>query len=505
MAQVVRLLLGLGRAGVQRIEIEPGRDRFVEPVDRLAFARASVEPQRAFAVGHGAAGGVIECGAPMRRRLAVRAARFGLARGLRRQAQHCGGVAGARGMVHAACDRHRLGWIGFERLQHRGMQRLRHRLGERRLHRHARQLVPKAECGGAVRHQQPRIQALLQRGHVGLEQTFDQPTFDARRHHRRQPHDRLRSSPQAGVACKHQVLHAARYRVDTAAQQLGHEERIALRQRMDAFGRSQRAPCQQVHRLRCQALHVDARDQARRQFAEQAAQRMCGGDLVVAIRHDQQHRRAVDATADEAHQVERGVVGPVHVFDHQQHRLAAALQLGQHGVEQRAALRVGAKQRAKAHLGTASDVEQRCQRLRRLQRVARAPPQQRVATPLGQRLQHAGLADTGLAGHASSVAAAARHRGEQRLELPQHTITFDQFQRRTPALPRRQCRRVAAARYLIKPLSLSRSLSFDDCGGWGCGAEAALLGPAGAPSLPLNVFFSVFSSTEAATRDHSMR
>jgi hypothetical protein len=410
---------------------------------------------------------MVERSAPMRGGLAVRAARLGLARGFGGQAQDRSRIAGALGVVHAA--RHGYGRRRgvLERLQHRGMQRLRHRLGERRFHRRAGQLVPKAECGGAVRHQQPRVQALLQRGHVGLQQTLDQPAFDARRHHRSQPHDRLRAGAQARITCEHQVLHAARHGVDAAAQQLGDEERVALRQRMDARRRAQRAPRQHVHRLRRQALHVDARDQARRQLAEQAAQRMFGADLVVAVRERQQHRRAVDAAADEANQIERGVVGPVHVLDHPQHRPAAALQLGQHGIEQRAALRVGGEQRAKSHLGAARDVEQWCQWLRRLQRVARAPPQQRVAAPFGQDSQQAGLADAGFAGDAGGVAAAARHRGEQRLELSQHTITLDQFQGCTPAVPRSQCRPPDVPWDLVRASGLDqrRAVRADELGG----------------------------------------
>ena len=67
-----------------------------------------------------------------------------------------------------------------------------------------------------------------------------------------------------------------------------------------------------------------------------------------------------------------------------------------------------------------------------------------------------------------------------------------------------------AGAYLIKPLSDSRSLSFDDCGCGCCGggADAAPAGPAGAgwPSLPpsslFNTPFSRFSTAETATCDH---
>ena len=62
-------------------------------------------------------------------------------------------------------------------------------------------------------------------------------------------------------------------------------------------------------------------------------------------RQHQQARHAVDAAAEELQQVQRGVVGPVHVLEHGHHRTPAVLQRRQHRLEQLRARVAGLQQR----------------------------------------------------------------------------------------------------------------------------------------------------------------
>ena len=95
-------------------------------------------------------------------------------------------------------------------------------------------------------------------------------------------------------------------------------------------------------------------------------------DLVVAPRQHQQAGHAVDAAAEELEQVQRGVVGPVHVLEDGHDGAAAALQRRQHRLEQigardgpaAAARRIRRRCRARCRAAARADAASRASRRR---------------------------------------------------------------------------------------------------------------------------------------------
>jgi len=403
-------------------------DGLVELAGQPAFAGVRGQP---FADGR-AAFAVRQRRAVLRRGLRMRAALQRLARGLGRERRDGARVTGAHGVMHAARERHRGEAVAVERAQHVGVQGAGDRRRQRVLDRDARQLVAEEEraVGGV---EQPRVQAFVQRRGGRRQQRVDQRALDARGHRRREPHDGLRRGRQPREARQHQVLHAARHAVGAVAQQLADEQRIAVRQRVQPGGRAHRRLRQRGDGVGRQRRQRQPRHLAGGQLAEQPAQRMRGRHLVVAPRHHEQARHAVDAAAQELQQVQRGVVGPVQVLEDGQHRAAAALQRRQHRVEQLGARVARLQQRAERDVDVARDVVQRRERVRRLERVAGAPPQRRVAAARGHRLEQRRFADAGLAADQHQVAAAVARRGELAFERQQGGVALDELHGVMPA------------------------------------------------------------------------
>ena len=173
------------------------------------------------------------------------------------------------------------------------------------------------------------------------------------------------------------------------AQQFGDEEGVAARRCMHAVGTSPGASRQHLDGGRRQARQREQGTRARGQLAQHPPQRMRRGDLVVAVADRQQRARALDAPAQVLEPVERGVVGPMRVLHHHQHRLRGQPQFVEHGLEQRGARPV--ERGGEARPAFARDVEQRSERMRRLQRIAGTPPHRVLLPAAGEGAQHAGF------------------------------------------------------------------------------------------------------------------
>ncbi len=416
---------GLGaRVGVRAVPIGEPRvrvDRGLELPGQAAFVGVRGEP-----VGQVIAGLALRDGlGVVRHGLPARAALQRLARRRGRERRDGARVARAHGVMHAPRERHR-GLAGLrQRPQHGGMERAGGRRRQRVLDGDAGELVAE-EVGVAGRVEQARVQALLDDAGRRLQQGLHQRGLDARWHGGGQADDGPRRGAEPGKARQHQVLHALRHALGAVAQHLADEQRIAARERMQAGGRAHRRARQLADGHLRQRRQREPRDEAGRQLADQAAQRVRGRDLVVAPRQHQQAGHAVDAPAQELQQVQRGVVGPVHVLEHGDHGPRAARQVGEHRLEQGLARVPGLQLRAEAHVGAAGDVVQRLQRVRRLQAVAGAPPRRGVAGARGQRLQQRGLADAGLAADQQHVAAAGARGVQQPIERQQRSLAFEQ-------------------------------------------------------------------------------
>ena len=154
---------------------------------------------------------------------------------------------------------------------------------------------------------------------------------------------------------------------------------------------------------------------ARGELAEHDAERMRAVELVVAVARDDQRRHRLDATAKQPQHVERGLVRPVQVLEHEDGR-SVRLQFARqrrHDLVRLHSARHDLLELAAACLG---DAEQRAERARREERVAAAPEDPRRAAALFAELsQERGLADPCLAADEHDVPARAPLDGPQRI------------------------------------------------------------------------------------------
>ena len=127
-----------------------------------------------------------------------------------------------------------------------------------------------------------------------------------------------------------------------------------------------------------------------------------GRRLVVAERDDRERGDAGDAATEQAQDVERALVGPVDVLQHEDRAGRGAQPVEQRG-----------RERGRRGL-VEPDVEQRAERPRRVQRVARAPQD---ATTVGEGADERGLADAGLAADQDQPAGRAVEDVEEGLAL----------------------------------------------------------------------------------------
>ena len=154
---------------------------------------------------------------------------------------------------------------------------------------------------------------------------------------------------------------------------------------------------------------------------------------VVAIGHHEQGRQLLDAPAEELHEVERRLVGPVQVL-HDHHGRAGLVperveDRGEDGRARDLGVEQGA-QRSRQRLG---DVPQRSQRPRGEQGIARAPQHAgRVTVELGEALHERGLADARLAADQHHAPVPPAHLAESGAEGREHGLTLEKVHRFRP-------------------------------------------------------------------------
>ncbi|HJU97626.1 MAG TPA: hypothetical protein VJ644_06610 [Jiangellaceae bacterium] len=143
-----------------------------------------------------------------------------------------------------------------------------------------------------------------------------------------------------------------------------------------------------------------ARVALRRELADHGTQRVGRGECVVAVGDKHEPPPAAQASADEPQQVERGVIGPVHVLDDEHGERALGTRCTEaieHGVEQNVTRRARAAQPVELLAESRGEVEEGPERPRRREAVAGTPrPAGVIQTPL-QRLDERRLADACLA------------------------------------------------------------------------------------------------------------
>ena len=185
--------------------------------------------------------------------------------------------------------------------------------------------------------------------------------------------------------------------------------------------------CHHLHSLGRKRRDVDVRGVGRGKVADDAAQWMGCGHFVVAIGDCEHRGKARNAPRHELDEVERRFVGPMGVLDHHERGLRS--QLGDHRVEEVAAFVARLEQPAKRGGGFARDITQGTQRVRRLERVARAPPDaSRVL--LGRATQEARLAHARLAADEQRVPFSPGGAAEAIANGSECALPFEEVRRR---------------------------------------------------------------------------
>jgi hypothetical protein len=158
-----------------------------------------------------------------------------------------------------------------------------------------------------------------------------------------------------------------------AGEHLTHEEGITAgclvqQARVAPAVAGQHLNCRQGQRRQAQTQHVMAG-----QFAERQAYRVAGRKLVVAVGDDKEGTGALHAPPDEAHEIERGGIGPVQVLEHHDADAAGPHEILEQRPKQVLACVLVTPQTLADTGGLGRDLVHRCQRARRRQRVAEAP------------------------------------------------------------------------------------------------------------------------------------
>jgi hypothetical protein len=268
--------------------------------------------------------------------------------------------------------------------------------GEGRLDRQPRQLVPELDAV-VLGAQHPRADAFVEAVERALGEGLEQPHFGAlgddgdRVEHRSGRGSETRRAGQDGVAHRH------RHALGLRCEGLGDEERVAGGALVQLRGIGSGCRRQRGDRGRGQAGELQPGDGSDpRKLAEHDPQRVGAGHLLVSVAGDHQRRHLVDAAGEEPHDVERGLVGPVDVLEHE-HRRRRRAELGEHRRRDVVRHRPLLDAPPELPVGHPRDVEERPERPWREERIARRPqnPGLRAAVR-AEPAKQGRLADAGL-------------------------------------------------------------------------------------------------------------
>ena len=286
---------------------------------------------------------------------------------------------------------------------------------QRVLDGHPRDLVAKADRV-ALGPQHPGRQARVERRQIALRQRLQQPQLRAPRNDGDDVQQGERAFVQARDPGQHRVAHRGRNGVIGGREHLGDVERVAGRPAIQLAVVDARRSRERGDRVRGERSQRHPLRGVTGELAEHDPQRVSAVELVVAVGRQHQRRDRLDAASEQAHDVQRGLVGPVQVLQHHDARRPAAQLRRQRRDEHggRGALR---DDRAELAAGLLGHVGERPERTRRVQRVTGAPQQPDRSTPRAERPHERRLADPGLTADEHQPPATVRtHGGEVLVE-----------------------------------------------------------------------------------------
>jgi hypothetical protein len=328
-------------------------------------------------------------------RLAVRLERRGSARGDQRVlTDHFVGPGRLR-VVH---DVRRVGVRGQERAEDIRVKPPSRGGRDGSAHGVPGELVAEANVPFVQLEQLPALGLLGRRGPAGHHGVEDRGAH-AVRHHRHELHQAPRVLVQPRDAGQDRVRDGWRGLGGVARrEQLGHVERVAAGRRVDLVRVLTR---ERGDGVAGQGKQLDQGRVLRPDRAERRVERMTGRGLARAVRRHEQGGQGADAPAQHGQRVERGVVGPVHVLEHQHRRPRRSLELLDQQVVDLVRRRAGRQRVREAGRDAAREIAERPQRARDRQVVAGARENARAAVEIVQEAPHqGGLPDPGLAADA---------------------------------------------------------------------------------------------------------
>ena len=301
-------------------------------------------------------------------------------------------------------------------------------LGRNRvLDREAGELVAE-DRSGPFRAEHAGRETLVEPFHLITGDRAEEPELRLRRDDRHRLEHRATRRRETGCTGEDGVPHRLGNRVDSGGESLDDEERVSAGLVVELVRVGTVRLGELCDRRRGEPGQPQAADRAARgQLAEDDPQRICELEPVVAVTGDRECGDPLDPADEQAKDVERGLVRPVDVLEHEHARGTSVQLLGQRGdhlVRPRAAL----DERAELAPDRLRDVEQRAERPGREQRIAGAEEDLGRAGPVvAEAADQGGLSDPGLAANQGDVAATAPlHRFDAVGEDGQLAVPFEQ-------------------------------------------------------------------------------
>jgi len=287
--------------------------------------------------------------------------------------------------------------LGLERLQHHAIQRSTVDRRDLVLDRPACELVAEAQRL-APHAEDPRVDAGVDRRGRRAHGLREQPQLGGARDHGSELDHGPCLRAQRGDPLGQRVTDAHRHAaVLRGGQRLGDEERVAARQGVQVGRITAGAPAEQRDGVRRQRRELDASHAVAGQRAEHATHLGPLAQRVGPARHHQASARTREPARQQRHEVERRVVGPVQIVDHEDRRLARPQRV-ERGREDLLPRRSPLHQLQQRAADGPGHVPERTHRTGRDERVAGAPQHAPRSAAGAHRGHERRLADPRLAG-----------------------------------------------------------------------------------------------------------
>ncbi len=222
-------------------------------------------------------------------------------------------------------------------------------------------------------HDHPGADALLKALKVAARDRLEHADLSGRRRHCQRLHHGHRVVAHPGRARHNRIAHRRRDFVGTGRQDLGNEERVAAGRAVQLLSVDAVRLRQRRDRVARQACEIDALDALRAcKLAKHDPKGMAVLEFVVAIGGHDERAEPVKPTAQQPEHVERGLVGPLQVLEHQ-HRRRRAFDIPRKRREHLVWEATAPHELVELATHGLGDVDERAEVARSEQRLARAP------------------------------------------------------------------------------------------------------------------------------------